>query len=219
MIEAYIFDMDGTLIDSEVLWVDAVAELLRNEGVALTPEEALALVYGKSWNDIHAEATARYPGLDMDLARMTAAVGPIFQRLRACRDIRIPGSIALLRRLARDHPVCIVSGSSARDVEEGIALMGVGDLLAFHLAAEHYPHGKPDPTCFLMAAERLGVDPGRCVVFEDSTVGIRAAKGAGMRCVAIARPDRPRQDVSQADLALDDLGRFDPAMLGGSPGA
>ncbi|MFO7975642.1 MAG: HAD family phosphatase [Candidatus Hydrogenedentota bacterium] len=208
MIDAYIFDMDGTLLDSEILWVEAVETYLTDFGFRLTREEAIELVYGISWHDIYLDIRRRFPGLGLGYEPFVSAVEPIFERLRHTRDIRIPGSIELLRTLARAYPVCIVSGSNKNGVADGIETMGIGKDIRFFLSADDYSPGKPDPTCFLMAAERLEIEPARCLVFEDSTVGAQAAKGAGMHCVALARPARPVQDVSMADLVLEDLGEF-----------
>ncbi len=208
MIDAFIFDLDGTLIDSEILWVEAVELLLHGEGVDITHEEGLDLVYGKAWPDVFDGAARRFPDVAISYDGMTSCIHAHFERLRGTRDIRIASSVALLRKLAADYPVCIVSGSGQKDVAAGVALMDVESCLAFYLAMEHYETGKPDPTCFLMAAERLALPPERCLVFEDSTVGVQAAKTAGMHCVALAREDRPAQDVSEADLVLPDLADF-----------
>ena len=119
----------------------------------------------------------------------------------------------LLKRLARDMPVCIVSGSPRTDVEMGIDLMDVHDDLKFIISSEDYSIGKPDPSCFLMAAAKLNVSPKECVVFEDSSAGIQAAKAAGMRAVALVRQGLPEQDVSTADQIIEDLAYFDITTL------
>jgi len=133
-------------------------------------------------------------------------------------DVQIAGSVKLLVRLAAEHPVAIVSGSPREDIADSIALMGIGPFVHFFLGAEDYHPGKPDPACFLLAAQRMQVDPSACLVFEDSAAGVRAAKAAGMSCVALARPDAPRQDVATADLVLDDLGKFDLDKFVGQTG-
>jgi beta-phosphoglucomutase-like phosphatase (HAD superfamily) len=208
MIDAYIFDMDGTLLDSEILWVEAVEKYLKDFGFQLTRDEAIDIVYGISWRDIYPEVRRRFPGFGLGYEQFVSAVDPVFAQLRHTRDIRIHSSIALLRKLAREYPVCIVSGSNSNGVTDGIEIMGIREDIRFFLATEDYSPGKPDPTCFLMAAERLETEAARCLVFEDSTVGVQAAKAAGMHCVALSRPDRPVQDVSMADLVLEDLGEF-----------
>jgi HAD superfamily hydrolase (TIGR01509 family) len=216
MIRAFLFDLDGTLLDTETLWVRALRAWLLENGVPCTDAEAVALVYGHSWRDIYAEIVRRHPHLGIGEQAAGEATRPHFRRLRDRTDVRIPGSVALLRRLAATYPVAIVSGSPRADVADGIGLLGIGPLLRFYLGAEDYPRGKPDPSGFLLAAERLGEAPAGCVVFEDSAAGVRAAKAAGMRCVALARPDAHRQDLAGADLVLADLEAFDPHALRGT---
>jgi HAD superfamily hydrolase (TIGR01509 family) len=209
MIRAFFFDLDGTLLDTEVLWVQATRAYLLARQVPCSPEEAMALVYGRSWRDIYLDIEQRFPQVATGMERVGAELRVELQRLRAATDVRIGGSVALLERLAAEHPVAIVSGSPCTDIAESITLMGIAAHVRFFLGAEDYAPGKPDPACFLMAARRLGVPPASCLVFEDSAAGVRAAKSAGMHCVALVRPGAPAQDVAAADLVLEDLARFD----------
>jgi len=208
MINAFIFDMDGTLLDSEIIWGESIETYLGEKNHPISHEEALALVYGRSWHDIYEDIIKRFPDLDIGIKATSEALRPFFLRLGECRDIRIAGSIALLKRLSKDYRVCIVSGSGSKEIVDGIALMGIEEHVSFFLSAEHYSPGKPDPACFLMAAEKLGLPPSECLVFEDSSAGIQGAKSAGMHCVALVQRGRPPQDVSRADLVLNDLSEF-----------
>ena len=209
MIRAFFFDLDGTLLDTEVLWIRAIRAYLLAHAVVCTPEEATALVYGRSWNDIYAEIARRFPHLAIGIDRVGDEMRVCHRQLRVACDVRIAGSVELLVRLAAEHPVAIVSGSPRADIADSVTFMGIGPFVRFFLGSEDYRPGKPDPACFLLAAQRMQVAPSACLVFEDSTVGVRAAKAAGMSCVALARPDAPRQDVASADLVLDDLAKFD----------
>jgi HAD superfamily hydrolase (TIGR01509 family) len=209
MQRAFLFDMDGTLIDTEPLWVEAVETVIHALGFPITRAEAGRLVYGRSWHDIYRELVARWPDFPLPIQVMQNRLTPIFLALRGQRDVRIQSSIALLRRLAADHPVALVSGSPRPDVDAGIKLMEIGGLIRFSLASDDYSPGKPDPICYLQAATRLGLSPADCVVFEDSAAGVRAAKAAGAWCVALARPNPPLpQDLSPADEILADLADF-----------
>jgi HAD superfamily hydrolase (TIGR01509 family) len=213
MIEAAIFDLDGTLMDSEVLWVEATARYLNDRGHAIGHEEALAIVYGRSWRDVYDDIIARHPELDESMEEMEESLRVYILSLREGRDIVIAESVSLLRRLAQTMPVCIVSGSPCADIETAVDLMGVRDVVAFWIGAEEYGPGKPDPTCFIMASERLGIAPAHCVVFEDSAAGVLAAKSAGMFCVALSRPGLPVQDVATADLIVQELDGVDVTRL------
>lgn len=215
MIHACFFDLDGTLVDTEILWVEAMELLAEDHGRVLPRETALHMVYGISWPGVYARFREHFPEFDWTLDEMGAMIGPYFYRLRDSRDVRIQGSIDLLNRLAKVHPVAVVSGSYRADVETGLAITGVGPVIAFSLSHEDYDPGKPHPACYLAAARKAGVRPEQCVVFEDSNAGVCAAKDAGAYAVALARPGRPAQDYSRADLILEDLSEFEPSMLDG----
>lgn len=211
MIKAFIFDLDGTLLDSEIVWVEAYAQCLAAQGYAITPPEALATVYGRAYSFVYAETRRRFPQLTLSEKELADRLREVFQDLTQTHRLVIDGSVRLLKSLSQEYPVCVVSGSTRADVEAGIRLAGVESHLRFFLGSEDYHPGKPDPAGFLAAAARLGAAPEASLVFEDSTAGVAAAEAAGMSCVALARPGRPPQDLSRADLVLEDLGQFNLA--------
>jgi HAD superfamily hydrolase (TIGR01509 family) len=208
-IEAFIFDLDGTLMDSEVLYVEATKKALEVRGFPITYGESVELVYGKGWSVIWDEVCARFPGAYQESDEMAEVIRSFYLDLRSRLDIRIAGSVDLLKRLSARYPVAIVSGSPRIDVEDGITLLNIGSYVDFYMGSEDYDSGKPDPTCFLVASKKLQLSPVHCLVFEDSSAGVRAAKTAGMHCVALQRKDAPPQDLSQADMVLEDLSSFD----------
>jgi beta-phosphoglucomutase-like phosphatase (HAD superfamily) len=209
-VRAFIFDLDGTLIDSEILWVDAMVAYLADRQCKCPRNEMMKIVFGRSWTDIYGVITTRFPKV---------ASTPIRQVANELRDyykeqcekgdsILIQSSVDLLKSLAKDYPVIVVSGSLHDDVFEAVKLMGAEKSVRFVLGAEDYSPGKPSPAGFLMGAKLLGVPPEQCVVFEDSWAGVTAAKSAGMICVALNRPTENPQDLTAADWVLTDLVEF-----------
>ncbi|MGI5923419.1 MAG: HAD family hydrolase [Lentisphaeria bacterium] len=211
---AFIFDMDGTLIDSEQVWIEAIHDALRARNVPVDIAEVARMEYGRSWQDIFADIKTRWPDAYPDRQAMQAVTEKRYNEITAARDIGIPGSIALLRRLLDEgRLVSIVSGSTRGRIREFIEQSGLQDAIGHFIGCEDYQRGKPAPDCFLLGAERLGVKPAQCVVFEDATAGVRAAKAAGMFCVALRRPGAPPQDFWSADLILPDLSLFTEEQL------
>jgi beta-phosphoglucomutase-like phosphatase (HAD superfamily) len=209
MIKAFLFDLDGTLQDTEVLYVEAWRRAYQEKGCTVSLAEAQQMVYGRAKHDVYAAFRARFSAAYPTLDDLEAPLLRHFLALRGTRNVRIEGSIALLGRLAQRWPVAVVSGNARQDVAEAVEFLGLGAKLAFCLGCEDYWPGKPHPACFRLAAERLKLPPEECLVFEDSAAGVEAAKRAGMRCVALLRRGAPRQDLSQADLVLEDLSDFD----------
>lgn len=209
-IGAFLFDLDGTLIDSERLWACAIQSFLADRGVSITLSDLLALVFGHSWFDIHTLLRDRYPAaVDESPVVVSGQLRPYYLRLREDgKSIVIESSVALLRKVARVAPVAIVSGSPHADICQAAEEMGVYPILSLILGAEDYPRGKPAPDGFLVAAKSLGVSPETCVVFEDSPAGVASAKTAGMYCVALDLWGRNQEILSQADMVVPDLLAF-----------
>ena len=209
IIRAFLFDLDGTLVDSERLWVAAAEQVLRQKGRPLTHEQALALIYGRGWGDIREDVLRDYPDAFADAEELERLMGEAFGALEGQCDIRIPSSIELLERLSAAHPVGIVSGSTLALIHEMVRRLGVERCVSAIVGTEDTARGKPDPAPYLLGAERLGVPPSACVVFEDSRAGVLSAKAAGMYVVALQRDGAPPQDLSEADEVVTDLAELD----------
>ncbi len=186
---AFLFDLDGTLVDTEAAWTRAMVDFVVSRGGRTSVEELLPLVVGRNWLDIHAALHEAYPELGRTTAMEDATVLREFYARHALdpAQMRIEGSIAFLKKVAGLAPCAIVSGSPHDDIVKAVELCGVADRLKLILGAGEYEAGKPSPSGYLKAAMLLGVRPADCVVIEDSTVGVQAGIAAGMRVVALDR--------------------------------
>ncbi len=211
---AFLFDLDGTLVDTEAVWTRAMVDFIASRGAQTTFDELLPLVVGRNWFDIDATLHEKFPVLGDSTPMEDAALLREFynRHVGDSSTMRIEGSIAFLKKVAALAPCVIVSGSPHDDIVAATEICGITDCLSFVLGAGEYEDGKPSPSGYLKAAKLLGVDPAKCVVIEDSTVGVQAGVAAGMRVIAL---DRGVSGVPQcydgAMWRVKDLVEFDIA--------
>jgi beta-phosphoglucomutase len=182
---AAIWDVDGTLVDTAELHFRAWAELAAEIGKPFTRAD-FAATFGRRNSEIIRAL--------FDPAASDAAVADFGERKEvkyraaARREgiALLPGVATLLRGL-RDLGWAQAIGSSAprANLEMILELTGTREFFAVVVTAEDTQRGKPDPQVFQVVADRLGVSPPRCVVFEDAMAGVEAARAAGMKCVAV----------------------------------
>jgi HAD superfamily hydrolase (TIGR01509 family) len=110
----------------------------------------------------------------------------------------IPGAVEAVRRIAARWPLAIASSSNPELIEVVVRATGLGDVFRVAVSSQEVPRGKPAPDVYLEAARRLGVEPIRCAAVEDSHNGIRSAKAAGMRVVAVPNPHFPPDGEAMA---------------------
>ena len=208
---AFLFDLDGTLVDTEALWTEAIVEWLADRGAAATTGEIAPVVFGRSWLDIQATLHERFPGLPKASADEDAKTLRPYYARRAVNPASqvIPGAVDFLKKVSRIAPCVIVSGSPHDDVVQAAALCGVENLVRFVLGAEDYGRGKPAPDGYLKAASLLEVDASECVVVEDSTAGVQAGRTAGMRVIGVDRNQRAPQDFAGCEWLVHDLSELD----------
>ena len=211
VIRAVLFDLDGTLVNSERQNADAVERVLGRRGRAMTAEER-EFVIGHGWREIHAFLAGR--GVELTLEVLMAESAREREALAAAEGLHVlPDAVPAVERIARRFPTAVVSGSSRAEVAWCLGALGLRDRVRFFVAAEDTSRGKPHPDGYLLAATRLGVAPAECVTIEDSTAGIAAARAAGMRCVAVRAGNFAGQRQDGADRIIDTLESLDEALI------
>lgn len=185
MIRAVLWDLDGTLIDSEeyhwCAWKDALAA----EGVEITREQFLA-TFGHR-NDSVVPSLLGRPAAPEEIARIGDSKEAAYRRMVMERGIEpLAGAAEWVRRLRRDGWKQAVASSAPRaNIDCVLQVMKLASCFDALVSAEDVRRGKPDPEVFLTAAARLGVDPSRAIVVEDAAAGVESARRAGMRCIGV----------------------------------
>lgn len=184
--EGYVFDCDGTLVDSMPLHFVAWVESFRRHNAPYADaftEEFFYTQAGISEVDTVKSLNAQY-GAEVDPHSVMRVKMEIFyERLPEIKEVGPVAEIA--RQLHGNKPIAVASGSEEETVRKCLAATGLLPLFDVIITPKDVKRGKPAPDMFLLAAERLGVNPARCLVFEDGQSGIQGARAAGMDVVFV----------------------------------
>ncbi len=210
---AVLWDLDGTLVDSEDLHWRSWRDTLAAEGHRITRQQFLESFGQKNDRILPLWLGPGTPAAEM--ARIGDAKEAEYRRLAQAHGLQpLPGAAEWLRRLhAAGWKQAIASSAPRGNVEVMLRVLQLEGELDAIVAAEDVTAGKPDPQVFLTAAARLGVPPGRCVVVEDAAAGVEAARRAGMKCVGVHRSQALAADRAVSSL-LDLPGDAFDALIG-----
>lgn len=207
-VRALIFDMDGVLVDSEPLHLAAYQELFKPHGIEYTEKHNQEFLGCKDIAMAHI-LVERYK-LSMTPLDLVQGKEEILARMLRHEAIMRPGVVQLLESARRlNIPCAVASSATVGTIELVVEVLGIRKYFQCLNSGDQVPHGKPAPDVFLLAAERLSVAPQHCLVIEDTFNGIKAAKAAGMYCIAIPCDATMHQDHSAADLNLSSLEQVD----------
>jgi beta-phosphoglucomutase-like phosphatase (HAD superfamily) len=181
--QALLFDCDGTLADTMPLHYEAWHQVLAPRGVVFARDRYLQLA-GMPTREILGLLSSEQ-GIPLDFDELLPLKEGFFLK-GIDRTLPIEPVVALARRFQGLMPLGVVSGGVRRAVERTLGTLAISTWFGAVVTAEDTLRGKPDPAPFLLCAERLGVEPGRCLVFEDAPLGFEAAERAGMDVVDIA---------------------------------
>jgi beta-phosphoglucomutase-like phosphatase (HAD superfamily) len=209
---ASIFDMDGLLINSEVLWHEAEIEILGDLGVPMDVNVCRS-TKGMFVNEVteywHAQYAWDGPTPD-DVA--VAIVDRVIELLLAKGELKPGAEHAIAMCVARGLPLAVASSSQYRLIELALDHFDLRRHFALIHSAEEEPYGKPHPAVFITAADKLGVTPRSCLVWEDAPAGVLAAKAASMACIAVPETGEGHHAAfGLADLVLSSLEEMDDA--------
>jgi beta-phosphoglucomutase-like phosphatase (HAD superfamily) len=205
-VEAVIFDMDGVLVNTDVWWHEVRVAWAAPRGHAWTVEDSRACMgpNSREWSEIM-RRRANVP--DEPAAIERDIVDALVSRFD-CEPVPIvPGAPAAATRIAARFAVAIASSAHRAVIGAALRAAGLDELFETVVSSDDVAAGKPAPDVYLEAARRLGVDPGRCLVIEDSKNGVLAGRAAGMRVVLVPNSHMPPAPgaAEAASLVVDRL--------------
>lgn len=213
MTAAVLFDLDGVIIDSEIVW-ERVRRAFVAERGGVWPPDAQRRLMGMSTPE-WAEYLSTDAGVGLPPDEVARRV--IDRMVAAYADAvpLLPGADAAVRRISTRWPTAVASSSPATLISSVLDAAALADAFTAAVSSEEVPRGKPAPDVYLAAAARLGVDPTACVAIEDSSNGLRSAAAAGMRVIAVPQPAYPpdADALALASVTLGGLGELTPDLV------
>lgn len=201
-IKAAIFDMDGLLIDSERIIMQACLQAANEIGIDYTKSEFVELI-GRSAPDASRMMAEQLGGVDI-LERVSTGVNTILSQRNYVFPLKT-GAVALLNHYQSQRIVCGVASSSATEhIQHRLSHVNVLDYFSSITSGQEVANGKPSPDIYLLAVQKLGVSVDECIAFEDSEPGARAAIAAGLKVVVVPDLKQPSAFVRENCFKLVD---------------
>lgn len=200
--QAVVFDMDGLLLDTEVVWQEAEERLFAAHGEVFTRDDKLAVIGTDfAWTARYfAERLGKPPDAGPALVEeMVMSMYGLLQQDVAGR----PGALELVARLRGRVPLALASNSPRKLVDAALESARLTEAFEVIVTSDDVASSKPAPDLYLLACERLGFAPAEVLALEDSAAGVASAKAAGLTCIAV--PQFAETDVTAADRIIDSL--------------
>jgi HAD superfamily hydrolase (TIGR01509 family) len=209
VIEAVVFDLDGVILRTEEVWDEVREELARERGGRYDEraQRAMMGMSSREWSRfMHEELGVPDPPEEISAEVVRRMIARYRERLPL-----IPGAREAVERLASRWPLAVASSSNRELIDAALELSGLAPFFRVTVSSEEVARGKPAPDVYLEAARQLEVEAERCAAVEDSQNGIRSARAAGMRVIAIPNPTFPpdEETLQQADVVLRSIEELD----------
>jgi HAD superfamily hydrolase (TIGR01509 family) len=210
MKRAFIFDMDGVIVDSNPTHKIALKQFCKEHGYDLSEKDLRERIYGRTNRDWLLNLLGE---LDEDTIRRYAdEKESLFRKLYT--DIQpLKGLIAFLEKVEKARiPRAIATSAPRANVDFTLEKTGIGKYFETILDDSFVTEGKPNPQIYLKSAAALGLEPTDCIVFEDSLSGVKAGKRAGCKVVGVTTT-HSLEELAETDLTIDDFEEIDPEFL------
>lgn len=210
MIEAIVWDFDGVIVDSEPLHYRAFLEVARAFDVTFSYDEYLDRFIGYDDRDAFRVMLGQQPGGSPNedvnqLQQLCEDKAVAFEHCVAQGVNMLPGAAELIAEAHHAMPIAIASGATRHDIDLILNALGLTGSFQTIVSADDVAQSKPHPASYTMAAQHLGVAPGRCLAIEDTAAGIASARDAGLMTLAVMTTARDRTALLNAHRITDSL--------------
>lgn len=205
--KAIIFDMDGVIINSEPVHFEVEQELLEKLGGKMSKEAHVAFVGTTDhymWSTLKEQFNLE-PAVEKIIKMKKEMFIEKFDEIELMDNFKE----LMLSLYNEGYPMAIASSNNRKIVNKVVEKFGLSNYMNFIISGEEVHKGKPDPEIFLTAAKKINVNPKCCLVIEDASNGVKAAKAAKMKCVGLENIYSGNQDLSEADLVINNLAELD----------
>jgi len=214
VIRGFLFDLDGTLVDSERETAEAMARTLSRHHAIEIEQYDRDFIIGRSWIAIYDSLMQRYPQLAWSRAEMIAKTAAMRDEVIAELGITVmPGARDVLQWTRQAHKRALVTGSSRQEVTQVLPHLGEHAAFDVIIAAEDVERSKPAPDGYQAALAALGLEPHEVVVIEDSEAGITAGREAGCRVLAVRAGNFGGWKQDHAHRVIDTLDELTPSLV------
>jgi HAD superfamily hydrolase (TIGR01509 family) len=211
VIRTIFFDMDGTLVDTELAAAKAVEAVFATWNHQVAKEDA-DFVTGRTWEKALEFLFSKYPP-PMTSAKALDRVLEVYRKKIETDLIEVEGARECVLDLAREYPLALVSGSYRQEILYILDRLGLRDVFRVVLGAEDYPRSKPAPDGYAKALGLLGAKPESTLVFEDSVAGIESGLAAGLRVCVITSTNHLGQNTERGHYFVRDLSGVNRAWV------
>jgi len=204
--------MNGVITDDEEIHELATQNIFNTIGFDVTPEIYRKYCLGRTDLAAFRDVLEQFEINGQNLGNLIELKSIQYQKLIAGNLKTYPGIVKLIKDLYQKYPLALTSSSTFDEVQTVMDELNIGSLFKVLITSRDVAHGKPHPEPYLLTAEKLGVAPANCLVIEDSENGVKSAKSAGMKCIAISNTENPDK-LGLADFIIKDYSEITDDLI------
>lgn len=204
--------MNGVITDDEKIHELATQNIFNTIGFDVTPEIYRKFCLGRTDLAAFKDVLEQFEINGQNLGNLIELKSIQYQKLIAGNLKTYPGIVKLIKDLYQKYPLALTSSSTFEEVQTVMDELNIGSLFKVLITSRDVAHGKPHPEPYLLTAEKLGVAPANCLVIEDSENGVKSAKSAGMKCIAISNTENPDK-LGLADFIIKEYSEISDDLI------